>query len=93
MKELENFINQCLPPVSEEDMIIAIGILITEANEDSKRMAIEDPLHQQAEETYINLHRDAYRYNLHIELADFELEHPEMNIFEIDRHFRNEWDI
>lgn len=93
MKEIKNLINQILPPVSEEDMIMAISILITECNEDSKRMAIEDPLHQQAEETYVNLHRDAYRYNLHIELADFELEHPEMNIFEIDRHFRNEWDI
>lgn len=77
MKEIKN-LSQMLP-LTSEDVVIAIGVLIAEAS--------EDLLH--AEETYVNLHRDAYKHNLHIELADFELEHPEMTIFEIDRCFRN----
>lgn len=93
MKELENFINSILPKTSEEDMAVAIRVLITKCNEDSRQTAIEDPLHKQATEVYTSLHRDAYECGLHIELAEFELEHPEMNIFEIDRSFRLEYGI
>lgn len=93
MKDFEKFINSVLPPASEEDMVMAISVLIEECNEDSRRTAIEDPLHKQATEIYTSLHRDAYECGIHIELAEFELEHPEMNIFEIDRSFRREYGI
>lgn len=93
MKDFENFINSVLPPASEEDMVMAIGILIKEANEDSRQTAIEDPLHQMEKEIYIKLQEDAFNYGLIAELSDFILENPGIDMVTLDSWFRNEWDL
>ena len=93
MKELENFINQCLPPASEEDMIIAISVLVTECNEDSKRMAIEDPLHQMEKEIYMKLQEDAFDSGLIAEVSEMILENPGVDMVTLDKWIRSEWDI
>lgn len=93
MKEFENFINSVLPPASEEDMAVAISILITECNEDSRQTAIKDPIHQQMKEVYLKLQADAYEYGLIAELSDFILEHPGIDMVTLDSWFRNEWDL
>lgn len=93
MRDFENFINSVLPPASEEDMVMAISVLIKECNEDSKQTALEDPLHQQMKEVYLKLQADAYEYGLIAELADFILEHPGIDMVTLDSWFRNEWDL
>ena len=93
MKEIENLINQILPPASEEDMVVAISVLIEQCNEDSRQTAIEDPLHQQMKEVYLKLQADAYEYGLIAELSDFILEHPGIDMVTLDSWFRNEWDL
>ena len=93
MKDIEKFINSVLPPVSEEEMIMAISVLIEECNEDSRRTAIEDPLHQQMKEVYLKLQADAYEHGLIAELSDFILENPGIDMVTLDSWFRNEWDL
>lgn len=44
-------------------------------------------------EIWMQLMEDIYNSGLTAEFADFYLENPEMSIIEIDREFRNEWDI
>jgi hypothetical protein len=93
MKEIENFINSVLPKTSEEDMAVAIRILIIKCNEDSRQTAIEDPLHQMEKEIYMKLQEDAYEYGLTAELSEFILENPGIDMVTLDSWFRNEWDI
>lgn len=93
MKDIEKFINSVLPPVSEEEMVMAISVLIEECNEDSRRTAIEDPLHQQMKEVYLKLQADAYEHGLIAELSDFILENPGIDMVTLDSWFRNEWDL
>lgn len=93
MRDFENFINSVLPPVSEEEMVMAISALIKECNEYSRQTAIEDPLHQQMKEVYLKLQADAYEYGLIAELSDFILENPGIDMVTLDSWFRNEWDL
>lgn len=93
MNDIEKFINSVLPPVSEEEMVMAISVLIEECNEDSRRTAIEDPLHQQMKEVYLKLQADAYEHGLIAELSDFILENPGIDMVTLDSWFRNEWDL
>lgn len=93
MKDIEKFINSVLPPVSEEEMVMAISVLIEECNEDSRRTAIEDPLHQQMKEVYLKLQADAYECGLIAELSDFILENPGIDMVTLDSWFRNEWGL
>lgn len=93
MKEIKNFLNSILPPASEEDMLVAISVLIEECDEDSRQTAIEDPLHQQMKEMYLKLQADAYEYGLIAELSDFILENPGIDMITLDSWFRNEWDL
>lgn len=44
-------------------------------------------------EIWMKLQEDVYDAGLTAEFADFYLEHPDMSIVEIDREFRDEWDI
>lgn len=90
---MKDFLNSILPPVSEENMVIAINVLIEECNEDSRQTAIEDPIHQQMKEIYLKLQADAYEYGLIGELSDFILENPGIDIVTLDSWFRNEWDL
>ena len=93
MKEIENFINQCLPKVSEEDMVVAIRVLITESEEECKKTAIEDPLHQMEKEIYMKLQEDAFDSGLIAEVSEMILENPGVDMVTLDRWIRNEWDI
>jgi hypothetical protein len=42
---------------------------------------------------WMQLCLDVHQYGLHAEFADFILENPDLDWIEIDRQFRNEWDI
>lgn len=44
-------------------------------------------------EIWMQLMEDVYNSGLTVEFADFYLENPGMSILEIDREFRDEWDI
>ena len=46
-----------------------------------------------AKEVWMQLQSDVFDANLQAEFCDFYLEHPDCNIIEIDRLFREEWDI
>lgn len=93
MKELENLINQCLPEASEEDMIVAVSVLIMEADEDTKKTAQEDPLHQMEKEIYMKLQEDAFDSGLIAEVSEMILENPGVDMVTLDQWIRNEWDI
>ena len=93
MKEIENFINQCLPKVSEEDMVVAIRVLITESEEECKKTTIEDPLHQMEKEIYMKLQEDAFDSGLIAEVNEMILENPGVDMVTLDKWIRNEWDI
>ena len=93
MKEIENFIDSVLPKTPVEDMVIAISILVEECNEDSRRTAIEDPLHQMEKEIYMKLQEDAFDSGLIAEVSEMILENPGVNIVTLDKWIRNEWDI
>ena len=93
MKELENLINQCLPKTSEEDMAVAIRVLIAKCNEDSRQTAIEDPLHQMEKEIYMKLQEDAFDSGLIAEVSEMILENPGVDMVTLDKWIRNEWDL
>lgn len=44
-------------------------------------------------EVWMKLQEDVYDAGLTAEFADFYLENPGMSILEIDREFRDEWNI
>jgi hypothetical protein len=54
-------------------------------------ITIIDP--EQNKKIWMKLVSDAFDYGLTIELADFLLENPGLSIQELDRQFRNEWDL
>jgi hypothetical protein len=93
MKEIENFINSILPPVSEEDMAVAISVLITKCDEDSRQTAIADPLHQMEKEIYMKLQEDAFDSGLIAEVNEMILENPGVDMVTLDKWIRNEWDL
>lgn len=80
-----------LPPVSEEDMVVAIKVLVKEANEDAKRTAERDPINQMVKDMWLKLQSDVFDAGLFAEFCDFFLEHPDLNLIEIDRAFREEF--
>jgi hypothetical protein len=93
MKEIENIIEQILPKASVEDMTVAIKVIIKQCDEECEELAKVDPLEQQAKETWLKLQEDIFEHGLHAEFAEFLLENPDLNAFEIDRQFRDEWDL
>ena len=93
MKEIKNLIDQILPPASEEDMAVAISILITKCDEDSKQTAIEDPLHQMEKKIYMKLQEDAFDSGLIAEVNEMILENPGVDMVTLDKWIRNEWDL
>ena len=54
-------------------------------------IVIEDTTH--AKKVWLQLQSDVFDANLQAEFCDFYLEHPDCNIIEIDRLFREEWDL
>ena len=54
-------------------------------------ITIIDP--EQNKKIWMKLVSDAFDYGLTIELADFLLENSGLSIQELDRQFRNEWDL
>ena len=89
----KKFLDSILPPASEEDIAIAISVLIKEANEDAKKTAERDPINKMVKDMWLKLQSDVFDAGLFSEFCDFFLEHPEYNLIEIDREFREEWDI
>jgi hypothetical protein len=89
----KKFLDSILPPASEEDMVVALKVLIKEANEDVKKTAEKDPINQMVKDMWLKLQSDVFDSGLFSEFCDFFLEHPELNLIEIDREFREEWDI
>lgn len=61
----------------EKELIITIQII--------------DP--EQNKKIWMELVSDAFDRGLTVELADFLLENPGLSIQELNRQFRNEWDI
>lgn len=55
------------------------------------KITIIDP--ERNKKIWMKLVSDAYDYGLTVELADFLLENPGLSIEELDRQFRNEWDL
>ena len=86
-------IDAILPPVSEEQMREAMGKLIIKIDIETREIAKEDPLQKMAKKVWMQLQSDVFDANLQAEFCDFYLEHPDCNIIEIDRLFREEWDI
>ena len=48
---------------------------------------------EQNKKIWMKLVSDSFDYGLTVELDDFLLENPGLSIMELDRQFRNEWDI
>lgn len=44
-------------------------------------------------EVWLKLQEDVFEYGLMAEFAEFYLENPGLSISEINRQFRNEWDL
>lgn len=44
-------------------------------------------------QVWMQLCFDVHLHGLHAEFAEFILENPDLDWIEIDRQFRNEWDI
>lgn len=42
---------------------------------------------------WMKLQEDVFEYGLMAEFAEFYLENPDLSIPEINRQFRNEWDL
>lgn len=67
--------------------------IVKQHNESVKQKIQNNPEYKVLEEIWLNLQKDVFMYGLIAEFCDFYLEYPELNIIEIDRIFRNEWDI
>ena len=94
MNSIKILIDQALPKATEEDMVIAIVQLIVECNEDSKRLAEEDPLQEIiSKEEWMSLQETIYEFGLQTEFADYYLEHPDMTLQEVCVNFKREFDL
>lgn len=87
----KKFLDSILPPTSEENLVVAIKVLVKEADEDLKKTAEIDPINQMVKDMWIKLQSDVFDAGLFAEFSDFFLEHPELNLIEIDRVFRAEF--
>lgn len=54
-------------------------------------ITVENPAYNK--EVWMKLQEDVYDAGLAAEFADFYLENPGMSVLEIDREFRDEWDL
>lgn len=94
MDTIKILIDQALPKATPEDMVVAIAHLIVECNEDSKRLAEEDPLQGMvSKEEWMSLQETIYEFSLQTEFADYYLEHPDMTLQEVCANFKREFDL
>lgn len=70
-----------------------INKLIIKINVEAQKTTIKDPLQKIVKKVWIQLQSDVFDADLQAEFCDFYLEHPDCNIIEIDRLFREEWDL
>lgn len=91
--EIKQFINIVFPPIPQEEMTNFISQLVQQADEDCKKLAEEDPIQKSAKQVYLKLQEDAFDNNLEFELSSFITGSLETCIFELDKQFRNEYDI
>lgn len=80
-------------PVLEEKRCEVVSKVIVKINVETQKTVIENPLHKIVKRIWIQLQSDIFDANLQAEFCDFYLEHPDCNIIEIDRLFREEWDL
>lgn len=78
---------------SGEKRCEVVNKLIININVEAQKTTIEDPLQKIAKQVWMQLQSDVFDANLQAEFCDFYLEHPDCNIIEIDRLFREEWDL
>jgi hypothetical protein len=52
-----------------------------------------DVRHEIDKQIWLNLQSDVFDNGLFAEFSDFLLENPGLSIQELDRQFRNEWDL
>ena len=78
---------------SEEKRCEVVNKLIININVEARKTTINDPLHKIAKQVWMQLQSDIFDTNLQAEFCEFLLEHPDCNIIEIDRLFREEWDL
>lgn len=88
---LEIFVNMALPKA--EDMEALLEELITKCDEDTKKTALEDPLHKMEKDIYMKLQEDAFDCGLTSEVSEMILENPGVNMVTLDKWIRNEYDI
>ena len=88
-----NIINMIFPVIPQEEMANFVQQLVQQADEDCKKLAEEDPIQKSAKQVYLKLQEDAFNYNLEFELSNFIVSNPGICIFELDKQFRNEYDI
>lgn len=50
-------------------------------------------LEQEDRQIWIELQKDVFDYGFQAEFCEFFLENPDLSIEELDRQFRDEWDI
>lgn len=94
MDTIKILIDQVLPKATQEDMVVAITQLIIECDEDSKRLAEEDPLQGMvSKEEWMDLQETIYEFSLQTEFADYYLEHPDMTLQEVCTNFKREFDL
>lgn len=89
----QNIINVIFPVIPQEEIVNFVQQLVQQADEECKQLAEEDPLQKQAKQVYLKLQEDAFDCNLEFELSSFIINNLGMSIFELDRQFRNEYDI
>lgn len=87
----KKFLDSYFPLASEEDITAVIRILMKGTKEDAKQTAKRDPINQMVKEMWLKLQSDVFDAGLFAEFCDFFLEHPDLNLIEIDREFREEF--
>lgn len=78
---------------SGEKRCEVVNKLIININVEARKTTIEDPLQKIVKQVWMQLQSDVFDADLQAEFCDFYLEHPDCNIIEIDRLFREEWDL
>ena len=78
---------------SGEKRCEVVNKLIININVEVRKTTINDPLHKIVKQVWMQLQLDVFDANLQAEFCNFYLEHPDCNIIEIDRLFREEWDL
>ena len=92
---MENIIDQILPKAEPAVIAKSLRIIIEEVQKEKQlRLAARNEFLQKVDKScFMRLQSDAYDAGLSAELAEFYLEHPEMDSLSLSKSFRREFDI